>query len=114
MFLLRWFINALLVLLVAYLVPGIVVASFWSALLVALALGVLNAVIRPILVILTLPITLLTLGLFTLVINAVLFWFVSTVVKGFAVDGFGAAFLGALVLWVCSFFTNFLLKAGKR
>ncbi len=114
MFLLRWFLNAALVMLVAYLVPGITVATFWAALLVALALGVLNAIIRPILVILTLPITLITLGLFTLVINAVLFWFVSTVVKGFTVESFGAAFLGAFILWVFSFFTNTVLKAGKR
>lgn len=114
MFLLRWFTNALLVMLVAYLVPGIVVVSFWSALLVALALGVLNAIIRPILVILTLPITLITLGLFTLVINAALFWFVSTVVKGFTVESFGAAFFGALILWLFSFMTNAVFKATKH
>lgn len=113
MFLLRWLTNALLVILVAYVVPGITVASFWTALLVALVLGILNAVIRPILIILTLPITLVTLGLFTLVINGVLFWLVSTVVKGFNVDGFGAAFLGAAVLWVFSFFTNAVFKTAK-
>lgn len=114
MFLLRWFTNALLVIVVTYVVPGITVGSFWTALLVALALGVLNAVVRPILVILTLPITLLTLGLFTLVINGVLFWLVSTVVKGFNVEGFWAAFLGAAVLWVFSFFTNAVFKTLKR
>jgi putative membrane protein len=114
MFLLRWFINALLVILVTYVVPGISVESFWTALLVALVLGVLNAIVRPILVILTLPITLLTLGLFTFVINGLLFWLVSTVVKGFNVDGFWAAFLGAAVLWVFSFITNAVLKTAKR
>ena len=114
MLLLRWFINALIVILVAYLVPGIHVASFYTALLVALALGILNAVVRPILIILTLPITLLTLGLFTLIINAALFWFVSTVVKGFTVDNFGVALLGALILWIFSLFTNFGLKASQR
>lgn len=114
MLLVRWLINALAVLLVAYVVPGIHVETFYSALLVALALGILNAVVRPILVILTLPITLVTLGLFTLVINAALFWLVSTWVKGFTVDGFGSAVLGALVLWLLSLITNFTLKAGKR
>jgi putative membrane protein len=114
MFLLRWFTNALLVILVTYVVPGIAVESFWTALLVALVLGILNAIVRPILVILTLPITLLTLGLFTLVINGALFWLVSTVVKGFNVDGFWAAFLGAAVLWVFSFITNAVFKTAKR
>ncbi|MDP2789677.1 MAG: phage holin family protein [bacterium] len=114
MFLLRWFTNALLVILVAYVVPGISVASFWTALLVALALGILNAIARPILIILTLPITLLTLGLFTFVINGALFWLVSTVVKGFNVDGFWVAFLGAAVLWAFSFFTNVVFKTAKR
>ncbi len=114
MFLLRWFTNALLVILVTYVVPGISVASFWTALLVALALGILNAIVRPILIILTLPITLVTLGLFTFVINGVLFWLVSTVIKGFNVDGFLAAFLGAAVLWAFSFFTNSVFKTAKH
>ncbi len=113
MLLLRWCINALLVLLVAYVVPGIHVASFWNALWVALAFGVINAVVRPILLILTLPISLITLGLFTLVLNAALFWFVSTVVKGFTVDSFLAAFVGSLILWLVSFVTNRLLHVTK-
>lgn len=113
MLLFRWLINALSVLLVAYVVPGIRVESFYTALLVALVLGILNAVVRPILIILTLPITLITLGLFTLVINAVLFWLVSTWVKGFYVDTFWAAVLGALILWVLSMLTNIGRKAGR-
>ncbi|MFA6588358.1 MAG: phage holin family protein [Patescibacteria group bacterium] len=113
MILIRWFINALIVILVTYIVPGISVKSFYTALIVALILGILNAIIRPILVILTLPINLLTLGLFTLIINAVLFWLVSTIVKGFTVEGFGPAFLGALVLWLFSFLTNAVFKAAK-
>lgn len=114
MFLLRWFTNALLVILVTYVVPGIAVESFWTALLVALVLGILNAIVRPILIILTLPITLVTLGLFTFVINGALFWLVSTVIKGFNVDGFFAAFLGAAVLWAFSFFTNAVFKTAKH
>ncbi len=108
--LLRWLLNAAALLLVAYLVPGVHVAGFYAALIAALVLGIVNALIRPLLILLTLPITILTLGLFTLVINAFLLWFVSTVVKGFAIDGFVPALLGALVLWAMSVITNSLLQ----
>jgi len=91
----RWVINAIALLLVAYLVPGFVVASFYNALIAALVLGLVNALIRPLLFILTLPITILTLGLFTFVINALMIWFVSTVVDGFDVAGFTPE-----VLWI--------------
>ncbi len=104
--LLRWILNALALLLVTRVVPGVTVDGFYSALIVALVLGIVNALIRPILVFLTLPINLLSLGLFTFVINALLFWFVSTLVKGFQVSGFAAAFWGALVLWTVSWITN--------
>ena len=110
---LRLIINALIILGLAYYLPGIAVESFYAALIIALLLGLLNAVIRPILILLTLPVTILTLGLFTLVINALLFWFVSTVVKGFDVAGFGPAFLGALILWLVSFLTNRFIKSIK-
>ena len=104
--LLRWILNALALLLVTRVVPGVTVDGFYYALIVALVLGIVNALIRPILVFLTLPINLLSLGLFTFVINALLFWFVSTLVKGFQVSGFAAAFWGALVLWTVSWITN--------
>ena len=105
----KWLIGALAVLGAAYLIPGIVVASFYTALIVAALWGVVNVIVKPILVILTLPITILTLGLFTLVINALLFWFLGTIVKGFAVEGFVAAFLGALFVSVVSFVGNKIL-----
>lgn len=108
--LLRWLLNALALLLVTRLVPGVHVAGFYVALVVALALGVLNALVRPILIFLTLPLNLLTLGLFTLVINAGLFWFASTVVKGFQVDGFLPALWASLILWAVSWITNSLLR----
>ncbi len=108
--LLRWILNALALLLVTRVVPGVTVDGFYAALIVALVLGVVNALIRPILVFLTLPINLLSLGLFTFVINALLFWFVSTLVKGFHVSGFMAAFWGALVLWAVSWITNALFS----
>ena len=109
--LLRWIFSALSLMLLTYLVPGITVASFYSALLAALVLGLVNALIRPILIILTLPVNILTLGLFTLVINALMFWLVSSMVKGFNVSGFWPAFWGALVISVISWiFSNIFNK----
>jgi putative membrane protein len=108
--LLRWLLNALALLLVANLVRGVVVESLYAALVVALVLGVLNAVVRPVLVFLTLPINVITLGLFTLVINAGLIWFVGTIVKGFTVTGFVPALYAALILWAVSWATNALLR----
>jgi putative membrane protein len=108
--LLRWLLNALGIMLVTYLIPGISVANFYTALIVALVLGILNALVRPVLIFLTLPINILTLGLFTLVINALILWFVSSFVKGFTVSGFGTAFWGALALWLIGWLTNSLLK----
>ncbi len=104
--LLRWLFGALSLVLVAYLVPGIAVASFYSALIAALVLGLVNALVRPILLILTLPVNILTLGLFTLVINALMFWLASSIVKGFSVVGFWPAFWGALVMWLISWLLN--------
>src|SRR5699024_5638382 len=92
-----WLLNAVSLLIVAYLLRGINVASFGSAMIAALVLGLLNALVKPVLIVLTLPITVVTLGLFLLVLNALLFWFAGSILKGFAVDGFGWALLGALV-----------------
>lgn len=104
--LLRWVISALSVYVTAYIVPGVTVANAWTALVAALVIGLVNALIRPLLILLTLPVNILTLGLFTLVINAVLFWLASTIVKGFDVANFTAAFLGALVYWLVSWLVN--------
>ena len=86
--LLVWLLNTLALIAVAYLMPSITIADFKSALIAALILGLVNAFIRPVLILLTLPVTVLTLGLFILVINGLLFWFVGSVVKGFIVEGF--------------------------
>lgn len=109
-FLLRWLINALALWIAAEVVPGIDVAGLGNLLLAALVIGLINAFIRPILRILTIPITILTLGLFLLVLNALLFWLAAALVPGFAVSGFVAAFLGALILAVVSFALSFLVK----
>ncbi len=106
----RLLLNAAALLVVAYVVPGFSVESFWYALIAAVVLGLVNAIIKPILVVLTLPITILTLGLFTLVINALLIWGVAALLDGFAVDGFMAALYGGIILWVISWFTNAITK----
>ena len=95
--LLVWILNAVALLAVAYLLPGIQVASFGSAMLAALILGLVNMLVKPVLVILTLPITNVTMGLFLFVINALLFWFVGSILKGFQVTGFWWAVAGAIL-----------------
>lgn len=105
-YLLRFLFNAVAVIATAYIVPGIHVASFWAALIAALVIGIINTVIRPVLLILTLPINIVTLGVFTFVINGLMFWLASSIVKGFDVANFTAAFLGAIVFWLVSWFTN--------
>ncbi len=91
-------------------IPGIMVPDFQTALLVALVLGVLNLTVRPLLFILTLPITLLTFGLFSLVLNTVIFWSVTYLVPGFSVEGILPAFLGALVVAVAGWLADTILK----
>jgi putative membrane protein len=97
-----WILNAVALLAVAYLVPGILVASFGSAMIAALVLGLLNALVKPVLILLTLPITIVTLGLFLLVLNALVFWFAGSVLKGFQVQGFWWAVLGAILYSIIS------------
>jgi len=97
----RWLLLAAALLLVAYLYPGVAVSSFGVAMIAALVLGLLNTVVRPLLVLLTLPVTLLTLGLFLFVINALLFWAAAGVLEGFNVSGFTAALIGSLIYSIC-------------
>jgi putative membrane protein len=106
---LRWLISALALLALPYVISGIEVKSFYIALIVAVVLGLINAVVRPILILLTLPVTVLTLGLFILVINALLFWFVASFVDGFQVSGFWAAFFGAILYSLITWAANALL-----
>lgn len=106
--LLRWIINAAALLLVAYVYPGVQVQSFLAAAIAALALGLVNAVVRPILVVLTFPVTLLTLGLFLFVINAVLFWVVAEFVPGFTVSGFVAALIGSILYSLITLLTSWI------
>ncbi|HMS80780.1 MAG TPA: phage holin family protein [Burkholderiaceae bacterium] len=100
--LIGWAINAGVLLLLPYVLPAVQVKSFGTALLVALVLGLLNAIVRPVLVLLTLPITVLTLGLFLLVINGLMFWLVGRMLDGFEVAGFWWAVLAAVLYSVIS------------
>ena len=97
----RWLLLAAALLLVAYLYPGVSVTSFGAAMVAALVLGLLNTVVRPLLVLLTLPVTVLTLGLFLFVINALMFWAAAGVIEGFNVAGFQAALIGSLIYSLC-------------
>ena len=104
--LLVWLINAVALIAVAYLMPSVTISSFGAALVAALVLGLVNAVVRPALILLTLPVTVLTLGLFIFVLNGLLFWAVGSWLEGFAVGGFWSGVLGAIlfsiVSWVLS------------
>jgi putative membrane protein len=108
-FLLVWLINAVALMAVAYLLPSVHVASFGTALVAALVLGLINAFVRPVLVLLTLPVTLITLGLFIFVLNGLLFWMVGSWLQGFTVGGFWAGVLGALLFSVISWLLSALV-----
>lgn len=105
-FLVHWLVLAVALWVAAYLVPGVGVSSWQALALGALILGFVNAIVRPILVILTLPITILTLGLFYLVVNAAAFGLAAALVPGFSIASFGAAILGALVVSLVSWFVG--------
>ena len=93
----QWLLNAAALLAVAYLYRGVEVTSVGSALIAAFVIGLFNMLLRPVLVVLTLPVTVVTLGLFLFVINALMFWAAASVLDGFNVRGFGAALLGSLI-----------------
>lgn len=106
-------VSTLAVLIAAYIIPGVGVAGFWNALVLAVVLGVLNTVLRPILIFLTLPLTILTLGLFTLVINTILILLASYLVPGFIVTSFLQAFLFSIVLSLVGSFMFALVGKDK-
>ena len=111
--LLTWALNAVALLLVPYIVPGIDIESFGSALIAVVILGLVNAVIRPIFILLTLPVTLLTLGLFLFVINAMMFWWVGDILNGFKVAGFFSALFGSIVYSLASWFLSSLTEPSR-
>lgn len=111
---LLWVLNAVALLAVAYVMPSIHIASFGAALLAALVLGLVNAVLRPLLLLLTLPITLLSLGLFIFVLNGLMFWLAGSLIDGFAVGSFWSAVFGSLLYSVVSWALSGLLPGGRR
>lgn len=113
--LLKWLISALAILLAAYFIPGITVGGLWIALILVVVLGLLNITIRPILILLTLPINILSFGLFAFVINALIIWFTATFIQDFFVEGFLSALLFSLVLsLIQAVFDMILNKVFKK
>ena len=110
MLLVRWLIMAVSIMAASYVIPGVVVSGFFSALWVALFLGIVNVLIRPFLILITLPINILTLGLFTFVINAVLVLLASAVIKGFQVNGFFSAMFFSIVLSVVNYLLGLIVS----
>jgi putative membrane protein len=113
-FFLTVLITSFAVIIGSYIMPGVVVDGFITALVVAFVLGLLNALLKPILIILTLPVTILTLGLFLLVINAFLIQLSAFLVRGFEVSNFGVAFLFSIVLTLITWLLNLPAKASRR
>ena len=112
--LLVWLVNTVALIAVAYLMPSVNVTSFGAALIAAAVLGLVNAIIRPILVLLTLPVTVLTLGLFIFVINGLLFWMVASWLEGFEVAGFWSGVIGAIVFSLISWLLSALLLRDSK
>lgn len=108
-FFVRWLINALSIFIVAHIVKGIEVSNTAVVLVIALVLGIINAFLRPLVVLITLPINILTLGVFTLFINGALFLLVSKIVKGFVITGFWPAFWGYILFSIISFLLSLLV-----
>ena len=108
--LLRWIAFALVIMFTAWIIPGISVENFWEALIVAVVLGIINAFIKPALQLVTLPINVLTLGIFGLILNALLLMFAGWVSPGFEVDGFLSAFFGSIVISLLSLGINMIDK----
>ena len=108
--LIRWLILTAAILAAAYLVDGIVVKGFWAAFFAAAVLGLLNVFFKPLLILLTLPVNILTLGLFTLVINAALLKIASALIPGFDVHGFWPAVLGAVIISVVNWLIGTLIR----
>jgi len=111
---LRWIVNALILMIIPFMVPGVEIRNFCTALIFVNALAFVNTIIRPILIILTLPINILTLGLFTLIINTFMFWLAASFVKGFGAAGFWPAFFAALIYSVISMIINHFTRDKKE
>lgn len=110
---LRWILNALCLFLISEVVPGIQFSSTWSLAFAVIIFGLINALIRPVILLLTLPVNILTLGFFTLIINALMLWLTSSIVKGFEISNFASAFWGAIVYWLLTILINYFDKKSS-
>lgn len=106
----KWLVTAIAILITGKLIPGVEITGPWAALWIAVFLGLLNVVLRPVLIILTLPINILTFGLFTFIINALLVWLTSTIIQGFYVEGLIAAIFFSIVLSVVTYLLNQVIQ----
>lgn len=113
-FILRLLITAIVFYFLPYFIPGIHVANATAAIVAALIFGLVNAIVRPIVLLLTLPATILTLGLFIIVVNALMFWLTAYIAPGFKVDGFGPALWGAIVMMIVGFVVSHLFRDERR
>ena len=109
----KWLLSATALLAVAYLYSGVQITSFGAALIAAFVIGLFNMVLRPVLVVLTLPVTVVTLGLFLFVINGLMFYWVANMVNGFHVGGLGAGILGAMLYSLISWLLNAMLGTTR-
>lgn len=109
-FIIRLLISSVSLILVAYLIPGISFNSYSTVIVAALILGIMNAIVRPIILILTLPINILTLGIFTFIINALMLWLVHLLLPGFHITNFYTAIWGALIYWIINWGINLLFE----
>ena len=112
-FLVRWLVNTVALILIEHIVSGVHVDSFWTIIVAALVFGILNALVRPVLILLTLPINIATLGLFTFVINAAILGMTAALVRGFVIDGFFWAIWASILLSLVSMLLSFFLKDKK-
>ncbi|MEF9996109.1 MAG: phage holin family protein [Burkholderiaceae bacterium] len=112
--LLVWILNAVALYLVTLVVPGVSVNDYLTAFVAAIVLSLINTLVKPVLILLTLPVTIVTLGLFLFVINALLFWFVGSILPGFAVAGFWSALGGAIVYSIFTWLFSLLLPARDQ
>lgn len=108
-FLITWLVTAVSLMITAYIVPGFVVSSLGAALLAAVVIGLVNAIVKPILIVLTLPLTILTLGLFLFVVNGITIWFAGVLTPGFDVTGLLPAMLGSIVLTLVTSLIDYLI-----
>jgi|SRR5579884_1089984 len=112
-FLLRLLINGIVLYCIALYVPGVHANGLGSAVLAAFIFGIVNAVVRPIVLLLTLPLTVLTLGLFIIIVNALMFWLATWITPGFHVDGFRPALIGGIIMMIVGMITNHLFREER-